>query len=183
MCAEKRKSLVCIMFPHFSARGFIYHTDMCMDLTTKGLLASWASLTHPYIWSQYTFLISLRIGKYHKPTCSENVMKNYTLKVLLAFDQLLNTIVGGYPNETLSARAWRKGTIENRLWWNRFMQLVDFAFKPIHQDHCKTSYEYCRTCVRVGDIYFPTKCSHESLSYHLSVIDHLDLGESDKRPK
>lgn len=31
----------------------------------------------------------------------------YGKKVLIAFDQLVNALAGGWPDETLSSRAWR----------------------------------------------------------------------------
>lgn len=34
-------------------------------------------------------------------------MSGYLYRVLIAVDQLFNSILGGWPDETLSARAWR----------------------------------------------------------------------------
>jgi hypothetical protein len=56
----------------------------------------------------------------------------------IAFDQLLNTMLGGYADETLSARAWRTEQDE-KLFGKFFRPLIDtiFFFDP---DHCFYSY-------------------------------------------
>ena len=66
-------------------------------------------------------------------------IKQYILQVLIAIDQVVNTLLGGYADETLSARAWRteqKGRIFGRF----FRPLIDLIlfFDP---DHCFHSYE------------------------------------------
>lgn len=62
---------------------------------------------------------------------------NYFYKLAIAVDQLANVIVGGYPDETLSARTWRKSKESKK--WEMFRFFVDliFFFDP---DHCFTSY-------------------------------------------
>ena len=58
-------------------------------------------------------------------------------QVLVAIDQLINTLLGGYADETLSARAWRHH-LDNSLHWPH--KVIDFIF--FWQDsHCKTAYE------------------------------------------
>ena len=60
--------------------------------------------------------------------------------VLIGFDQTINCVVWikgdgfGYPDETLSARAWRLRGQSNS--WKRIDALLFFD-----KDHCRTSYE------------------------------------------
>ena len=51
---------------------------------------------------------------------------------LVAVDQLINTIFGGWADETLSSRAWR-----HQNWQYRFIDRLFFWQK----DHCKSSFE------------------------------------------
>lgn len=58
-------------------------------------------------------------------------MKAWWLQVLIALDQLLNALLGGWADETLSARAhrqsdWRRGVINAIFCWQ--------------DDHCAQSY-------------------------------------------
>lgn len=67
-------------------------------------------------------------------------MMRYILNVLIAADQLVNTLIGGYPDETLSASAWlgeRDGKIGGRI----FRPVIDFLFLPFERDHCKRAFE------------------------------------------
>ena len=53
----------------------------------------------------------------------------YPLQILVALDQLLNALLGGWCDETLSSRAWREGwhkPIDLLFWWDT--------------DHCFESY-------------------------------------------
>ena len=65
-------------------------------------------------------------------------MKQRLLNVLIALDQLawvIITLGKGYPDETISAAAWRmeqQGKIAGRV----FRPLVDLLFLPIEKDHC-----------------------------------------------
>lgn len=52
-------------------------------------------------------------------------------QVLIAIDQLLNTLVGGYADETVSARAYRKG-------WRRREAFINWLFND--PNHCMNSY-------------------------------------------
>ena len=53
------------------------------------------------------------------------------LQVAIALDQLANTLLGGYADETLSARAWRAQH------WLRYVIDAIFFFQP---DHCYKAY-------------------------------------------
>lgn len=61
-----------------------------------------------------------------------NEVKQYILRILVALSQLSNAILGGNPNELLSARAYRTN---NTL----LIKLIDLLFF-FDKDHCKTSF-------------------------------------------
>lgn len=58
-------------------------------------------------------------------------------EVLIALDQLVNTIFGGYADETMSARCWRLRSFQP---YATLRPIIDglFFWDP---DHCRTSYE------------------------------------------
>lgn len=59
-------------------------------------------------------------------------------QVLVALDQLVNTLLWGYADETLSARAYRHAEIKKDRRWP--MWIIDHLF--FWQDqHCKAAYE------------------------------------------
>lgn len=58
---------------------------------------------------------------------------NWWLSVLIALDQLLNALTCGWPDETLSARAYR----EQR----RFLQATINGLFFWQPNHCRHSYE------------------------------------------
>ena len=60
------------------------------------------------------------------------------LQFLIAFDQLLNTIIGGKADETLSARAYRLSDESFR--WYLFMRCLDALFFR-QEAHCLEAYE------------------------------------------
>lgn len=59
-------------------------------------------------------------------------------QVLIAIDQFINAIFGGYADETLSSRAHRQ---QNKKWYwfvlRRFIDLIFFFEK----DHCRNAWE------------------------------------------
>lgn len=57
--------------------------------------------------------------------------------ILIALDQLLNTIFNGWPDETFSSRCWRWSKDGKRDWPRR---VVDWLFF-LEAEHCKSSYE------------------------------------------
>ena len=63
-------------------------------------------------------------------------MLNYLRKILIALDQLVNTVVNGEPDETFSSRCWRE---RGRQPWKVLRYLVDAVFF-FDKDHCRTSY-------------------------------------------
>lgn len=59
-------------------------------------------------------------------------------QVLVALDQLVNTLLWGFADETLSARAYRHAEIKKDRRWP--MWIIDHLF--FWQDqHCKAAYE------------------------------------------
>lgn len=59
------------------------------------------------------------------------------MKILLGLDQFGNTIIGGAPDETISARAGRRkdaGTLPAKLFWKPLAAALD-KLQPGHTDH------------------------------------------------
>lgn len=59
-------------------------------------------------------------------------------QILIAIDQLVNTLLGGYADETLSARAWRTER-DGKIFGKIFRSIIDgfFFWDP---NHCYESY-------------------------------------------
>lgn len=62
---------------------------------------------------------------------------SYGKAILIAFDQLLNTVFSGWPDETLSSRAWRWDVAQVRSWPRKIIDGLFFWDK----NHCRESYE------------------------------------------
>lgn len=64
-------------------------------------------------------------------------MRDYILNVLIALSQLGNTVLGGYPDESMSARAWRTQNV--------MRYLIDGFFLVVtlgnDKNHCQNAYE------------------------------------------
>ncbi len=65
----------------------------------------------------------------------------YLMRVVIALDQLVNSILGGYPNETLSGRAWRKGIYQGLHGWILVQRFIDLIFF-LQPNHCQLVFEY-----------------------------------------
>lgn len=63
---------------------------------------------------------------------------HYIKQNLIAVDQVVNTLIGGWADETLSSRAWRAER-DGRLFGKIFRPMIDtlFFFDP---EHCKGAY-------------------------------------------
>lgn len=59
----------------------------------------------------------------------------YITKVLIGFDQFCNTLMNGYPDETLSARAWRDSVKGKRLACNIINKIFFWQ-----ENHCYRAY-------------------------------------------
>lgn len=64
---------------------------------------------------------------------------NYLLNVLIALDQLGNALLGGAPDESISARAYRSEQA-GKLLGRVFRPGIDFLFRPFQSDHCRQAY-------------------------------------------
>ena len=60
----------------------------------------------------------------------------YFHKVGLGIDQLINALLGGYPDESLSARAYRWDRDGKRSWPKKIINLIFFWMN----DHCRSAY-------------------------------------------
>ena len=60
----------------------------------------------------------------------------YGKAVLIAVDQLVNALLAGFPDETMSSRAWRWEQNGVRSWPRRFIDRLFFWEK----NHCYQSY-------------------------------------------
>ncbi len=63
----------------------------------------------------------------------------YGRAVLIAFDQALNAIGGGWPDETMSSRAWRWHVDDVRHWPYRLIDRVASFFGDAN--HCEESFK------------------------------------------
>ena len=64
-------------------------------------------------------------------------MRRYLKLVLIAFDQLINALLGGWADESLSAHAWRQHLEGKRNWPYLLIDAILF----FDGNHCRTSYE------------------------------------------
>ena len=55
-------------------------------------------------------------------------MARYLINMLLAFDQFMNTVFLGHPDETISSRLGRTIGNERYCWVSLFRQMVDILF-------------------------------------------------------
>lgn len=61
----------------------------------------------------------------------------YLKNILVALTQLLNTVLGGYPDESTSSRAHRQRRVKLR--WDVTRRLINMVFFW-EQDHCRDAY-------------------------------------------
>lgn len=60
-------------------------------------------------------------------------------QILIGLDQLCNTLIGGWADETLSSRCYRN---RNKYWYAKVgVKILDLIFKPWDKEHCRESYE------------------------------------------
>lgn len=66
-------------------------------------------------------------------------MKQYLLNLLIALDQLVNTLLGGCPDATISARVYKNS---QKYWYVRPLEkIINCIFRLFgHTDHCHQSY-------------------------------------------
>jgi len=61
-------------------------------------------------------------------------MRNYILNILIAIDQFINVLFGGYPDETISSRCGKKLEKKPCYLLCRFLHLFE-------KEHCEKSIE------------------------------------------
>ena len=64
-------------------------------------------------------------------------IKEYFLQVALAFDQMLNALLGGWADESLSSRSWRLHIEHNRTIPKTIINGIFFW----QENHCREAYE------------------------------------------
>ncbi len=64
---------------------------------------------------------------------------SYGKAVLIALDQFANALAGGWPDETISSRAWRWDISGRRAWPRKFIDGLALIFGD--KNHCRASYE------------------------------------------
>ena len=62
----------------------------------------------------------------------------YLKRVLIALDQLVNTIFMGWPDETISSRSYRWDKDGIRSWPRRLIDCIAWVFRD--KNHCYESY-------------------------------------------
>ncbi|WP_424408111.1 DNA helicase UvrD [Pasteurella sp. PK-2025] len=69
-------------------------------------------------------------------------LNQWLYNVIIAIDQLVNAILGGWADETLSSRAYRGAMLEKqpRKRWRVIYRLIEALFF-FEKNHCKTAYE------------------------------------------
>lgn len=80
-----------------------------------------------FIFGIWFFFVDIVIG-----------FRDYILDILIAIDQLGTTILGGYPDETLSCWAHRGYVKKTWFGWTRHIINALFFWQ---EDHCLSAYE------------------------------------------
>ena len=64
-------------------------------------------------------------------------LKQYIINLLVVFDQFINVLFSGQPDETISSRAWRCKDVSS--FWRFMRKFIDllFFFQP---QHCFKAY-------------------------------------------
>ena len=63
----------------------------------------------------------------------------YAKSVGIAADQLINAVLGGWPDETFFARAYRLGVLDGRAGWRRVVWVINKLFFW-QRNHCRGAY-------------------------------------------
>ena len=67
------------------------------------------------------------------------MLPHYLKQNLLALDQLGNTLIGGYADETLSSRAYRASRHTGHWRWRVCASIINFLFRD--PEHCFKAYK------------------------------------------
>jgi hypothetical protein len=66
-------------------------------------------------------------------------MRQYLLHILIALDQLGTTLLGGFPDETMSSYAYRMDQ-QGKPYGKIFRPFIDWLFSWDINEHCKAAY-------------------------------------------
>ena len=80
----------------------------------------------------------------------KRIRRKYAIRLLIGIDQFVNTIIGGDPDETLSARAWRQRDAKKR--W-MFLQLFIDRIFFWQDEHCYHAYLEDKDRTQISDHY------------------------------
>lgn len=70
---------------------------------------------------------------------------HYLLQILIALDQLLTALLGGWADETLSSYAWRLEQ-QGKFWGRVWRPAIDLLWRVFGvPEHCRSSYLAERT--------------------------------------
>ena len=64
-------------------------------------------------------------------------VKDYILNLLISFDQFINVLFLGQPDETISSRAWRCKDVSS--FWKVMRRSIDLLFF-FQKEHCFNAY-------------------------------------------
>lgn len=65
----------------------------------------------------------------------------YLIRAGDSLSQTFNTIVlNGEPDESTSARSYRRGVLEGSKPWKMLMRIIDLGFSPWESKHCRNAY-------------------------------------------
>jgi hypothetical protein len=69
-------------------------------------------------------------------------MRQYFLQLLIAFDQLVTALLGGWADETLSSYAWRM-ELQRKPWGRVWRPAIDAIARRVfgQVDHCRKAYD------------------------------------------
>jgi len=69
-------------------------------------------------------------------------MKRYIIHILIALDQLITTLIGGYPDESLSSYAYRMN-VQRKPWGRVWRPVIDwlFSWQRLPDGHCSAAYD------------------------------------------
>lgn len=76
----------------------------------------------------------------------------YLLNILIAIDQMMNALIGGAPDETLSASAYL-GEREDKILAKIARPIIDFLFRPFEKEHCKKAFHAERLGLQLPEAY------------------------------
>lgn len=78
-------------------------------------------------------------------------MKRWLLQVLIALDQLVTALLGGWADETLSSYAWRLER-HGKPWGRFWRPVIDAIFWLLRGEvaHCRNAHEAERTRAQVA---------------------------------